>query len=203
MEWLKKLLEAQGLSADQIKTITEGVESNYKGWVPQHRFDEVNSAKKKAEDDLKDRDKQLEDLKKSSGDADALKKQIETLQGENKTAKEKYEADVKDLRLSTALKLALAGKVHDPDIVAGLLDKSKIEIDDAGGVKAGLDDQIKALQTSKGFLFVAEDGKPRFKGAKPPEGGGGGSGDDSVGAAFAKTANDSGKPAAGMNPWGQ
>jgi hypothetical protein len=202
MEWLKKLLEAQGLSTEQIKAITEGVEGNYKGWVPQHRFDEVNTAKKTAEDTLKERDKQLEDLKKSTGDAEALKKQIETLQTDNKAAKEKYEADVKDLRLNTALKLALAGKVHDPDIVAALLDKSKIEIDDAGGVKAGLDDQIKALQTSKGFLFVVEDGKPKFKGTKPPEGGGGGGGDDSVGASFAKVANDGGKPAAGLNPWG-
>ncbi|MBB6670270.1 phage scaffolding protein [Cohnella nanjingensis] len=206
MEWLKKLLEAQGLSEAQIKAITEGVETNYKDWIPKHRFDEVNTTKKKAEDDLKDRDKQLEELKKSAGDNKALQDQIAQLQNDNKAAKDKYESEVKDLHLSTALKLALAGKVHDPDIVAGLLDKSKVELDDAGNVKTGLDDQIKALQTSKAFLFVPESSNtPKFKGAKPPDGGGGagGGGDASVGASFAKAANESGKaPAAAPNPWG-
>jgi len=97
-----------------------------KGFIPKARFDEVNTGKKKAEDDLKDRDKQLEDLKKSSGDAAELTKKIETLQTENKAAKEKYEAEAAALKLGTAVKLALTGKVHDPDIVAGLLDKTKI-----------------------------------------------------------------------------
>ncbi|MBB6632770.1 phage scaffolding protein [Cohnella thailandensis] len=169
MEWLKKLLEAQGLSGDQIKAITEGVETNYKDWIPKHRFDEVNTAKKKAEDELKDRDKQLEDLKKSVGDNEELKKQIETLQGENKTAKQNYENEIKDLRMSTALKLALAADTHDPDLVVGLLDKTKIELDEAGNVKTGLDDQLKGLRTGKPFLFK-EQQKPQFKGAKPPSG---------------------------------
>lgn len=94
-----------------------------------------------------------------------------------KTVKDKYEADAKELRLATAVKLALAGKVHDPDIVAGLLDKTKIELDDNGSVKAGLDDQIKALKTSKAFLFVSEDkgaGQFQFRGTNPADRGGAG-----------------------------
>lgn len=202
----KEQFIALGLTDEQATKAAAASSEELKSFVPKARFDEVNDAKKQAE---KDRDKvsdQLEEVKKSAGDNEALKKQIDTLQAENKAAKEKYESDAKELRLSTALKLALAGKVHDPDIVAGLIDKAKVELDDAGSVKAGLDDQIKALQTSKAFLFVPEDaGKPKFKGAKPPEGGGGGSGgaDTSVGANFAKNANESGKtPAAGLNPWG-
>jgi hypothetical protein len=206
MEWLKELLKAQGLTDAQITAIVGGVETNYKGYVPEHRFKEVNDAKKAAEDGLKDRDKQLEEIKKSAGDSKVLQDQITQLQADNKTASDKYEAEVKELRLGTAVKLALTGKVHDPDIVASLLDKTKIELDDAGNVKGGLDDQVKALQTSKAFLFVPEgDSKPRFKGAKPPEGGAGGGGneDTSVGASFAKAANESGKaPAAALNPWG-
>jgi hypothetical protein len=181
MEWLKKLLEAQGLSEIQIKAIVEGVETNYSGYVPKHRFDEVNTAKKKAEDDLKERDKQMTELKNAVGDNEELKKQIEQLQADNKTAADKYAAELKDLRINAALKVAIAADVHDSDLVLGLLDKAKIELDDAGNIKAGLDDQIKALQTSKAFLFVEKDpdGKGRFKGAKPPEskdpnGGGGG-----------------------------
>lgn len=170
---------ALGLTEEQAEKAAAASAEELKGFIPKARFDEVNTAKKKAEDDLKDRDKQLEDLKKSSGDSEALKQQIEKLQGENKAAQEKYEADMKELRLGTAVKLALTGKVHDPDIVASLLDKTKIELDDSGSVKGGLEDQIKALQTSKGFLFVPEDnggGQFQFKGFKPQESSGGSAG---------------------------
>lgn len=177
MDWLEKLLKAQGVSDDKITSIVEGVEGNYKGWVPEHRFKEVNEGKKQAEKAIADRDKQIEELGKTAGLGEDLKKQIEALQGENKEAKEKYEADVKALRLDTALKLSLSGQVHDPDIVAGLLDKTRIELNDDGSVKGGLDDQVTSLRESKAFLFVPkEDGKPAFKGAKPAEGTSGGQG---------------------------
>jgi DNA-binding transcriptional MerR regulator len=102
MEWLKKLLEAQGLNEAQIKAILEGVTANYTGFVPPHRFEEVNTAKKQLEEDIKERDKQLTELKKNAGDNAALQEQITKLQADNKAATEKYEADMKDLRLSTA-----------------------------------------------------------------------------------------------------
>lgn len=147
-------------------------------WFPKSKFDEVNEAKKSLEAALKDRDKQLEDLKKSTGDNKALQEQIEQLQAENKTAKEKYETALNELKTNTALKLALSGKVHDPDLVVGLLDKSKIELDDTGNVKAGFDDQIKALQESKAFLFVPEKKEEgfQFRGMQPADGAGGGEG---------------------------
>ncbi|MDN4069256.1 phage scaffolding protein [Paenibacillus vini] len=176
MEWLKKILEAQGLSGEQIKSITEGVENNYKGYVPEHRFEEVNTARKQAESDLKERDKQLEILSKSTGDNEALKEQIKKLQGDNKAAAEKYEADVQELKLNTALKLVLNGQAHDPDIVAGLLDKTQIKIGEDGSIIAGLDDQLTALRGSKGFLFAEkpESKGPTFKGAAPADGNKGG-----------------------------
>jgi hypothetical protein len=196
----KEQFIALGFTEEQATKAAAASADELKGFIPKARFDEVNTAKKTADDALKDRDKQLEDLQKSTGDAEAMKKQIETLQGENKTAKEKHDAEVKELRLGTAVKLALGGKVHDTDLVAGLLDKSKIELDDNGNVKAGLDDQIKALQTSKAFLFVPEDkggGQFQFKGAKPPEGGGsGGEGDKDGG--FGKRLADFSKQNEGL-----
>ncbi|GKU79867.1 phage scaffolding protein [Paenibacillus sp. L3-i20] len=177
MDWLKELLKAQGLTDTQITAIVGGVETNYKGWVPEHRFKEINDAKKAADESIKDRDKQLEDLKKSAGDNATLKDQIDKLQGENKIAQEKYDADLKELQTNTALKMALSGKVHDVDLVSGLIDKTKIELDEAGNVKSGFDDQFKALQTSKAFLFVPEDkggNQFQFKGTKPNESGGSG-----------------------------
>ncbi|MEC4566763.1 phage scaffolding protein [Paenibacillus sp. CMAA1739] len=146
-------------------------------WFPKDKFDEVNNTKKRLETDLKERDKQLADLQKAAGDVPALQDQITKLQEDNKAATDKYEADMKELRMNTALKMALSGQAHDPDIVAGLLDKTIIELDDNGAVKGGLDDQLTGLRESKGFLFVPkEEGntQPTFKGAKPAEGAGAG-----------------------------
>jgi alanyl-tRNA synthetase len=140
-------------------------------WIPKDKFNEVNEARKRAEDELKERDKQLTDLKKAAEGNEDLQKQIKELQDANKAAAEKYEAEMKDLRISTAIKLAVAGQVHDPDLVATLLDKSKIEVDENGTIKAGLEDQIKALRESKAFLFVEKQDKgPQFKGVAPMDG---------------------------------
>ncbi|MEK3851212.1 phage scaffolding protein [Paenibacillus sp. FSL R7-0340] len=141
-------------------------------WFPKEKFDEVNNTKKRLETDLKDRDKQLTDLQKSAGDVPALQEQITNLQEANKATAKQYETDMKELRLNTALKLALSGQAHDPDIVAGLLDKSKIELDDNGAVKGGLDDQIASLRESKGFLFAEkqETGGKEFTGITPKDG---------------------------------
>ncbi|MBG9788565.1 phage scaffolding protein [Brevibacillus laterosporus] len=172
MDWLKKLLQELGISEEHIKKITGGVEENYKGYVPKHRFDEVNETKKDLENQIKDRDKQLTELKKSVGDNEDLKKQIETLQSDNKAKDEQYQTKIKDMQVSTAIKLALSGEAHDPDLIADLLDKSKIEINEDGTLKGGLDDQVKALRESKAFLFVEkqEDKGFQFKGAQPAEG---------------------------------
>ncbi|MCY9658127.1 phage scaffolding protein [Paenibacillus chondroitinus] len=191
MEWLKQLLKQRGLSDEQITAIVEGVETNYRGWVPEHRFKEVNDAKKTAEDTLKERDKQLEALSKSAGDNNVLQDQIKQLQADNKTASDKYEADLKELRVTTAIKMALSGKVHDPEMVIGLLDKNKVELDDTGNLKSGLEEQVKALQTSKAFLFVPEkSNQQQFKGMAPADGrdkgGGGGEDQNNIGKRLAE-----------------
>lgn len=178
MDWLKELLKGMQLSEEQIKQITEGVEGNYRGYVPEHRFKEVNDAKKSLESTLKERDQQLTDLKKSAEGNETLQTKIKELEDANKQTADKYQTELKELRTNTALKLALSGKVHDPDLVAGLLDKTKIELDESGSVKTGFDDQIKALQESKAFLFVPEKQETgfQFRGMHPADGAGGSGG---------------------------
>ncbi|MEK5480316.1 phage scaffolding protein [Paenibacillus sp. FSL R5-0407] len=168
MDWLKELLKKLGVAEAEVEKIDAEVRKELPmHFVPKSQYNEVAEAKKKAEKDVTDRDKQLEDLKKSSGDADTLKQQIQKLQEDNKTASEKYESDLKELRLGNALKLALAGQVHDADLVTGLIDKTKIELGEDGSIKAGLEDQIKGLRESKAFLFA--ENKPTFKGANPAD----------------------------------
>lgn len=167
----KEQFIALGLTEEQATKAAAASQEELKGFIPKARFEEVNEAKKKAENDLKERDTQLETLKKSAGDNEALKKQIETLQGENKTKDEQYQVKIKELQVSTAIKLAVAGEVHDPELITNMLDKSKIELKEDGTIKAGLDDQIKALRESKAFLFVEKQkDEPFFKGVKPNEG---------------------------------
>ena len=145
-------LKAIGLNDDMAKKVVEVSQEELKGFVPKTRFDEVNNAKKQLEADIKSRDTQLEELKKSTGDNESLKEQIGTLQSENKAAQTKYEADLKELQISNAIKLAIVDKAQDADLVAGLFDKSKLILGDDGKV-TGLDEQLKSLQESKAFLF--------------------------------------------------
>lgn len=145
-----------GLTEEQATKAEAESKKELEGYIPKVRFDEVNEAKKQLDKDLKARDKQIEDIKKNVGDNEELKTQIATLQADNKAAKEKYEADLKDLQISNAIKLAIADKAQDADLVAGLFDKSKLILGEDGKV-TGLEEQLKDLKTNKGFLFKAEE----------------------------------------------
>ncbi|MDH5160348.1 phage scaffolding protein [Heyndrickxia oleronia] len=138
--------------------------------IPKSRLDEKIKEVKDLEKQIGDRDRQLEDLKKI--DAEGLQEKIKELQKENETAKTEYETKLKDTQLTSALKLALNGKVHDTDLVAGLIDKTTIELGEDGNITKGLDEQIKTLQESKSFLFVQKDegNSSSFRGFTPAGG---------------------------------
>lgn len=148
----KEEFTALGISEELAKKAEEASKKELEGYVEKSKFEETEKENQTLKTSVKDRDKQLEDLKKSSGDNEELKKQIETLQDENKAAKEKYDAEMKELKLTTAIKLAVAGKVHDEDIAAGLFDRSKLILSDDGKV-SGLEEQLKTIQKEKAFLF--------------------------------------------------
>ena len=150
---------ALGISEDQAAKAAEASKKELESYVPKTDYDATNQAKGQLEKDIKDRDKQLEDLKKNSGDNAELKKQIETLQNENKAAMEKNEADMKELKLSTAIKLTVAESAQDADLVTGLFDKSKLILSDDGKV-TGLEEQLKTIKESKPFLFKEEKAEP-------------------------------------------
>lgn len=144
----KEELKELGLSDEQADKVLKG----YDGYVPKERFNSVNEAKKKAEQEVADRDKQIEELKKA-GNVDELKQKIDELQKQNKEASEKYAADLKNLKLDAAIKAALSN-AQDVDIVAGLIDKSKLILGDDDKV-TGLVEQVSQLQKDKAFLFKA------------------------------------------------
>lgn len=113
---------------------------------------------------ITERDTQLETLKKSTGDIESLKAQITTLQDTNKTQATEYQNKMKDLQVSNAIKMALNDKVHDTDLVSGLLAKDKLIVQEDGSI-LGLDEQVNNLKTSKAFLFKAETPESGAEGA--------------------------------------
>lgn len=163
----QKLGVADDKKVAAVKDIKEFLDGSY---VPKTRFNEVNEAKKALETTVADRDKQLEQLKASKGDKEALEAQIKKLQDDNKAARSEQDAKIKDLQISNAIKLAIADKAQDADIVSRLIDKTKLILGEDGKV-TGLDDQVKALTESKPFLFKPAGGKPAYS----PNGGDDGS----------------------------
>src|SRR5699024_3234556 len=78
-----------------------------------------------------------------------------------------YASKIKDLQLTSAIKLAVNGKVHDEEVAASLIDKEKLVISDDGEI-VGLDKQIESLQESKAYLFKTEETQPNGPQIVPP-----------------------------------
>lgn len=155
---ISELLTKIGIAKDNMEAAEKEFKAFLDGsYVPKARFNEVNEEKKTLQATVSDRDKQLEELKKTSGDTAALNKKIEQLQADNKKAKEESEAKIKEMQLTNAIKLAIVGKVHDEDIVSGLFDRSKLILSEDGKV-TGLEEQLKTIEKNKPFLFKDSKG---------------------------------------------
>ena len=161
-----------GIDEETAKKCEAASQEELKGFIPKARFDEVNTAKNTAEALVKERDNQLETLKNSTGDVEAMKKQIETLQADNKAKDEAHAAEIKQLKVDSAIDAALGNaKAKNKIAVKALLkDMDKAELDADGTIK-GLAEQIEALQKSDSYLFDAKDSKKQVKGAAPGESG--------------------------------
>ena len=111
---------------------------------------------------VSERDGQLETLKKSTGDVEELKKQIETLQSENKTKDEAHAAEIKQMKIDAAIDSALtSAKAKNNVAVKALLkDLDKAELNEDGTVKG---------EDTK-FLFDSEKKQTKIKGAEPGKG---------------------------------
>lgn len=167
----EEFVKSLGLAEDKAKSAADALKKFLDGsFVTKARFNEVNEAKKSAEAQVAERDKQLDALKKGSGDAEKLKEQITKLQAENKAAKAEAEAKIKDIQFTNAIKLAITN-AQDVDLVAGLIDRQKLILGEDGKI-TGLKEQVEALSKNKPFLFKADNGGkgPQYK----PNGGGGG-----------------------------
>lgn len=166
----KKQLEDLGLSKEQSDSImkinNEDVENAKSASAAEVKNlqTEVSGLKEQ----VTDRDKQLETLKASAGDNEALTKQIADLQAENTKARESHESEMNQLKIDFAVEKALAGaKAKNIKAVKALLDLTDAKLDKEGNVK-GLQEQIEKLTSADDtkFLFDAAQ-QMTFKGFQP------------------------------------
>lgn len=166
----REFLRELGLSEEQIekvmsehgKTVTDTTA----------KLAAAEESKKALEAQLVERDKDIKDLKKGAEDNAELAQKYADLETKYKGAKAEYEQQIKDTNLNHAVDMALTGKVHDAGIVRGLLDRTKLTLDEQGQL-GGLDEQLKGLSESKPFLFIPDGNtgtNPSFNGARPAGG---------------------------------
>ena len=198
LEWLKTIL-GDAYTDDIDKQVSDEIG---KGFVARADFNEVSTAKKKLEGDIKTRDKQLEELQASTGDVETLKQTITNLQTQNKQDKEKYEADIARIRMDNAVEAALAaaGAKNVTAVKALLADfLSDAKMAEDGTVK-GLAAEIETLTKGEGTSFLFEtakgDPQPGFKGMTPGNPGGNHTGADSYEARLAEARKAGNTPAA-------
>jgi len=160
----KEDLTAMGLTEEQAKKVLESLDGNF---VTKTRFNEVNEENKTLKQSVADRDKQLEDLKKSGGDNAELKKQIEALQQQNSEQKKAHDAELTRLKLDNAIDSALAAAgAKNAKAVKALLDVSKVKLGDDGKL-TGWEEQLAAVQKTDSYLFAEQTKQPVFKGFQP------------------------------------
>lgn len=160
----KEELTAKGLTEEQAKAVMEIYTEEMKGYIPKSRFDEVNTAKADLEKQVADRDKQLKTLKDEAKDSEALQSKITELEEANKQTKKEYEAKIRDMKLTSAIKDQLTDCKY-PDLVADKFDRSKLILADDGSV-SGLAEQLKTVKETYKELFI-----PPVSGKTPPNNG--------------------------------
>lgn len=180
----KEEIVALGVDEEIAQKIADASAEELKGYIPKTRFDEVNEAKKNAEALVKERDGQLETLKKSAGDSAELQKQIEDLQKANKTAAAEYEGKIKQMQIDNAVEKAITGaNGKNVKAIKALLNLEKAELAEDGTVK-GLSEQLEALAKAEDSSFLFGTGVPAVKGMVP--GAGAGAGASGQGVDFSK-----------------
>lgn len=164
-------LLALGLTDAQAAQVMESLNGAF---VPKARFNEINTQLSAAKASLKERDGQLEALRKSSGDAEDLRRQITQLQADNAAQQKQHAAQLRAWRLDNAVDTALreAGAIN-PATVRPLLEPflAKAQLAEDGSVP-GLKEEIGRLakDAGSGFLFRPAAAGPAVSGTAPAAG---------------------------------
>lgn len=131
-------------------------------WIPKEKFDDKIQEAKDLQEELNNRDEQLEELKKV--DPAELQKTIDDLQEANENQKNEYEEKLQQQAFNHKLENTLANaNVRNTTAVKALLDLDIVKLED--DELKGLNEQIESLKESDSYLFESEDDsdpKPNF-----------------------------------------
>ena len=144
--------EALGIEKSLAKKAADESKKELEGYVAKETYDTTEQQRKQLETTVNDYKTQLDTLKASAGDNEALKQQIADLQEQNRQKDTEHQNELKTLKLTNAIKMAISSTAQDSDLVAGLVDRNKLILGEDGKV-AGLEEQVKE---SKPFLFKQE-----------------------------------------------
>lgn len=179
-EEMAKLLEKFGVK-DAESFEKELNEALAKTHIPKDVFNETNEKLKKAKAESEEKDKLLEEAKKSGTDMATLKTQYDELVKQHKADEERHEAEMLATRKGYAVdaELTKAG-VRNSKYFKSMLDDSKIKYENE--TLSGLTEQIEAIKKSDPYLFNDSNNGKRLPSWGNGNGGGaGGNGGDTSG----------------------
>lgn len=162
----KERLKALGLDdgkADEVLSLFEA-----DGAKRQEDAKAAEMEREQLRESVRNYEAQLGELRKNSGNADELRAQIARLEEENRAKAGEYQKSLDAQRTQAAVKLALLNREHRPhdiEIVCSLIDTDRIEVDERGNVRRGLDRQLDELEQKRPYLF--DTGARTPAGAKP------------------------------------
>lgn len=173
---LEELLKSLGFTEDQIKQILEGMKENKIFTAKEENLD-LRYEKLKGQHDgmagqLDEANKLIEQLKKGTGDNEALQAKIITYE----TAVAELQKKLEQEKLDSAVKVALLESgCKDVDYITfKLKEKGELSLDDSGKIK-GVEDKLAALKTQFPGQFETEK-KNRIDENRLPDANDGGTG---------------------------
>lgn len=184
LEWLKTLLGAAytpGIDTAVAQEIGKGFVARTDFNAKAAKVTELEAEVTQLRGDVKTRDTQLEELKKSAGDNAGLKKQIEDLTAQNKADKAAHDKELATVKLMAAVdaELTAAGSKNNTAVKAVLADflKEASILDGkvtskVNGESVTLAARVEAMKkdAATDFLFGAA---AKYEGWKPGDSGDG------------------------------
>lgn len=180
MDFLKELFGTEAITFEQFaEKVKKGglkLADLSKGeYVGIEKFKALEAERDGLNTQIGERDKQLSELQKAAGSNTELTEQLKAAQESNKKLQEEHEAQLKQIRLDSAVEKALIeSKAKNQTAAKALLNDflQNAELDDSGNVK-GLAEAIKGLVEGEdtAFMFDKAANEP-FKpsGASPADG---------------------------------
>ena len=161
----REFLRGLGLEEETVQKIVDEHHDTLRDFKNKaEKTESLQEQLDKANEELTNRDNQITELQKAKdGDNQELKDKLANYEKENT----QYKADMKELKLNNAVKLAVAKDANDADDILAFINKDELELQDDGNVK-GLDKAIESLKESKSYLFAESkpSGRTPYDGKK-------------------------------------